>query len=61
MSDEIERVDAAPAGGRPASDTPAAGPLSAADLARVEELKNAVDVTDAQGILGYGLRSESVV
>ncbi len=48
-----------PAGESPAADTPAAGPLSATDLARVEELKDSVDVTDAQGILGYGLPAQS--
>ena len=75
MSDETETVDEqggaldVPASGEPApavpstdaqaGDTPAAGPLSAADLARVEELKDSVDVTDAQGILGYGLPAQS--
>ena len=75
MSEEIEGRDAqgvpdaraagevavsgAAAAEAPARDTPAAGPLSAADLARVEALKDSVDVSDAQGILGYGLPAQS--
>jgi len=73
MSEEIERADnsaqpqdlsaraAADAASVPpgAPSAPASGPLDANDLARVAEIKAAVDVTDAQGVLGYGLPAQS--
>jgi len=73
MSDEIERAHdssgvptEAPAGGalaeRPdpgARSAPVAGPLTPADLARVAEIKNAVDVNDAQSVLSYGLPAQT--
>ena len=74
MSDEIEKAGstpeivpaaASPAAGAGAAastatgSTPVAGPLSPADLARVAEIKAQVDVTDAQGVLSYGLPAQS--
>jgi uncharacterized protein YaaN involved in tellurite resistance len=48
-------VSAPPAGGS----APVAGPLDAADLAHVAEIKAGVDVTDAQGVLSYGLPAQA--
>lgn len=73
MSDEIERAQGssdvpaeAPAGGPLAGgpdpgarSAPVAGPLTPDDLARVAEIKRSVDVTDAQGVLSYGLPAQS--
>jgi uncharacterized protein YaaN involved in tellurite resistance len=74
MSDEIEKAGGTPeivpaaghtgagagaAAGTATGSTPVAGPLNAADLARVAEIKAQVDVTDAQGVLGYGLPAQS--
>jgi len=73
MSDEIERaqgssdVPAEAPDGRPlvegpgpgARSAPVAGPLTAEDLARVAEIKNGVDVSDAQSVLSYGLPAQS--
>ena len=70
MSDDIQKQDApqaatnvpavagdaAPAA---AGDQPAAGPLTPADLQRVEELSRQVDVTDTQAVLAYGLPAQS--
>jgi uncharacterized protein YaaN involved in tellurite resistance len=62
MTDEIQQAQAtstshdAPA---EQADTPAAGPLDTADLARVAEIKAKVDVSDAQSVLGYGLPAQS--
>jgi len=74
MSDEIQKQDAAPqppvpattdvavppnASGAPAADQPAAGPLTSADLQRVAEITAAVDVSDSQAVLAYGLPAQS--
>jgi uncharacterized protein YaaN involved in tellurite resistance len=66
MSDEIQKWDAAPdtaagatAGASAPADQPAAGPLSPTDLARVAEIKAAVDISNAQGVLSYGLPAQS--
>jgi uncharacterized protein YaaN involved in tellurite resistance len=73
MSDDIESAQGAgevPAqmqtGGMPASgpdqgarSAPVAGPLTPEDLARVAEIRDSVDVTDAQGVLSYGLPAQS--
>ena len=72
MSDEIERAGGTPevmpgaagaeagaGGSTTAGSAPVAGPLSADDLARVAEIKAQVDVTDAQGVLSYGLPAQS--
>ena len=74
MSDEIEKAGSAPeivpaagdagagagaAASTATGSTPVAGPLSPADLARVAEIKAQVDVTDAQGVLSYGLPAQS--
>jgi uncharacterized protein YaaN involved in tellurite resistance len=70
MSDEIQKRDGAPdaavviaagatAGASAPPDQPAAGPLSTTDLARVAEISAAVDFTDAQDVLSYGLPAQS--
>ena len=73
MSDEIEKTQGSggvpavmPAGGPPAGgldagarSAPVAGPLSADDLARVAEIARSVDLSDAQGVLSYGLPAQS--
>jgi len=66
MSDEIQKWDAAPdaaagatAGAAAPADQPAAGPLSPTDLARVAEIKAAVDLSNAQSVLSYGLPAQS--
>ena len=73
MSDEIERAQGSsdvpaetPGGGplasRPdagARSAPVAGPLTSDDLARVAEIKDSVDVSDAQSVLSYGLPAQS--
>jgi len=66
MSDEIQKWDAAPdaaagatAGAAAPADQPAAGPLSPTDLARVAEIKAAVDISNAQSVLSYGLPAQS--
>ena len=73
MSDEIEKAespgDVPPethAGGLTvngpdpgARSAPVAGPLTPDDLARVAEIKSSVDVSDAQGVLSYGLPAQS--
>ncbi len=74
MSDEIQKAggtpeivpaagdagtDAGAVAGTAAGSAPVAGPLDAADLARVAEIKAQVDVTDAQGVLSYGLPAQS--
>ena len=66
MSDEIQKWDAAPdaaagatAGAAAQADQPAAGPLSPTDLARVAEIKAAVDISNAQSVLSYGLPAQS--
>jgi uncharacterized protein YaaN involved in tellurite resistance len=70
MSDEIQKAggtpeivpaagDAGTDAGAVAGSAPVAGPLDAADLARVAEIKAQVDVTDAQGVLSYGLPAQS--
>ena len=73
MSDEIERAQGSgdvaaemPAGGAVAEgpdpgtrSAPVAGPLTPDDLARVAEIKNSVDVSDAQSVLSYGLPAQS--
>jgi uncharacterized protein YaaN involved in tellurite resistance len=45
------------------ADLPAAGPLSltAEQRGRVEEIKRAVEVTDTQGVLQYGLSAQSKI
>lgn len=66
MSDETQKRDVEPdaaaggaAGANGPADQPAAGPLTPADLARVGEISDAVDVTDAQSVLSYGLPAQS--
>ncbi|MFA4966516.1 MAG: toxic anion resistance protein [Thermoleophilia bacterium] len=67
MSDEMQGRGAAsdaPAGDeaaglKAAAETPAAGPLSPADLARVAEVSAGVDVSDAQSVLSFGLPAQS--
>jgi len=66
MSDEIQKWDVAPdaaagatAGAAAPADQPAAGPLSPTDLARVAEIKAAVDISNAQSVLSYGLPAQS--
>ncbi len=48
-----------PSSARPAEDGPAAGPLTPADLQRVDELSRQVDVTDTQAVLAFGLPAQS--
>ena len=70
MSDDIQKQDAPQAATNvpavagdaapvAAGDQPAAGPLTPADLQRVEELSRQVDVTDTQAVLAYGLPAQS--
>jgi uncharacterized protein YaaN involved in tellurite resistance len=71
MSDEIQKRDAAAQPPVPAvpdvpaapaattGDQPAAGPLTSTDLQRVAEIKAAVDVSDSQSVLAYGLPAQS--
>jgi len=73
MSDEIESAQGSsdvpavmPAGGMVtggpdtgARSAPVAGPLTPDDLARVAAIKDSVDLTDAQGVLSYGLPAQS--
>ena len=75
MSDETQKQDAAaqpsvPAApdvpavpdvvtSAPAGDQPAVGPLSSTDLQRVAEIKAAVDVSDSQSVLAYGLPAQN--
>ncbi len=72
MSDEIQKQDAPPAApdvpatagvpstpAAPVGDQPAVGPLSPTDLARVAEISAAVDVSDSQSVLAYGLPAQS--
>jgi uncharacterized protein YaaN involved in tellurite resistance len=65
MTDEIQKQDAAAqppvptAPASPSGDQPAAGALTPADLQRVAEIKDAVDVNDSQAVLAYGLPAQS--
>jgi uncharacterized protein YaaN involved in tellurite resistance len=59
MTDEIEQARAVPDTPAGQSGAPAAGPLDAADLARVAEIKASIDVSDAQRVLSYGLPAQS--
>ncbi len=71
MSDEIQKQDAAAqaaapghagadlTSSAPAGDQPAAGPLTPTDIARVAEISAAVDVSDSQTVLAYGLPAQS--
>lgn len=54
---ELATTDPSPA--PPAEDGPAAGPLTPADLQRVDELSRQVDVTDTQAVLAFGLPAQS--
>jgi len=73
MSEEIEKAQGSidvpavtPAGGALASrpdvgarSAPVAGPLTPDDLASVAEIKNDVDLTDAQSVLSFGLPAQT--
>jgi uncharacterized protein YaaN involved in tellurite resistance len=70
MSEEIEKQDAAAQPPAPAAtdvallaarggDQPAAGALTPTDLQRVAEISAAVDVSDSQAVLAYGLPAQS--
>ena len=42
----------------PGADTPAAGPFDSKDLARIDDIRKDIDITDPQTVLSYGLPAQ---